>query len=61
MAFFGGLVAGLLRLDLQEEPLRDWVQRTSKAAGLDQPTSSASTSDGEIELDDDDLTEIDIE
>lgn len=36
VAFFGGLVAGLLRLDLQEEPLKDWVERTSKAAGLDQ-------------------------
>lgn len=63
VAFFGGLVAGLLRLDLQEEPLRDWVQRTSKAAGVDEPTSSAGISDGEIQLDDDDdaATEIDIE
>jgi len=35
IAFFGGVFAGLLRLDLKEEPLREWVARTSEAAGLD--------------------------
>lgn len=34
IAFFGGVFAGLLRLDLNEEPLRDWVARTSEAAGV---------------------------
>ncbi|CAI5473642.1 unnamed protein product [Closterium sp. Yama58-4] len=39
VAFFGGVVAGILRLDLNEEPLRDWVKRTADAAGV-APTSS---------------------
>ncbi|CAI7889022.1 unnamed protein product [Closterium sp. NIES-53] len=39
VAFFGGVVAGILRLDLNEEPLRDWVKRTADAAGV-APASS---------------------
>ena len=33
VAFFGGFAAGLLRLDLKADPLRDWLQRTATAAG----------------------------
>eukprot|EP00252_Welwitschia_mirabilis_P007522 TRINITY_DN1894_c0_g1_i2.p1 TRINITY_DN1894_c0_g1~~TRINITY_DN1894_c0_g1_i2.p1 ORF type:complete len:126 (-),score=22.65 TRINITY_DN1894_c0_g1_i2:102-479(-) len=35
LAFLGGVFAGLLRLDLKEDPLREWVARTAEAAGLD--------------------------
>lgn len=34
MAFLGGMFAGLLRLDLNEEPLKEWVTRTVEAAGI---------------------------
>ncbi|KAJ0969978.1 hypothetical protein J5N97_022855 [Dioscorea zingiberensis] len=34
MAFLGGVFAGLLRLDLNEEPLRDWVARTVESSGI---------------------------
>ncbi|KAL2325352.1 hypothetical protein Fmac_024410 [Flemingia macrophylla] len=34
VAFFGGIFAGLLRLDLNEEPLKEWVTRTVEAAGI---------------------------
>lgn len=33
VAFLGGLVAGALRIDLNEEPLREWVRETAAAAG----------------------------
>eukprot|EP00249_Psilotum_nudum_P009095 c21706_g1_i1 orf=441-893(-) len=32
IAFFGGLFAGLFRLNLNEDPLREWVTRTVKTA-----------------------------
>ncbi|KAH7663151.1 hypothetical protein IHE45_14G034900 [Dioscorea alata] len=35
VAFMGGVFAGLLRLDLNEEPLREWVARTVEASGMD--------------------------
>ncbi|KAK7391828.1 hypothetical protein VNO78_20251 [Psophocarpus tetragonolobus] len=34
VAFLGGMFAGILRLDLNEEPLREWVTRTVEAAGI---------------------------
>lgn len=34
MAFLGGMFAGILRLDLKEEPLKEWVTRTAEAAGI---------------------------
>ncbi|EPS59377.1 hypothetical protein M569_15433, partial [Genlisea aurea] len=34
VAFLGGVVAGLLRLDLNEEPLKGWVSKTVEASGL---------------------------
>ncbi|KZV32783.1 hypothetical protein F511_23695 [Dorcoceras hygrometricum] len=34
VAFVGGIFAGFLRLDLNEDPLKEWVSRTVEAAGL---------------------------
>ncbi|XP_054816295.1 UPF0426 protein At1g28150, chloroplastic [Prosopis cineraria] len=34
VAFMGGIFAGILRLDLEEEPLKEWVTRTVEAAGI---------------------------
>ncbi|WCJ34739.1 UPF0426 protein At1g28150 chloroplastic [Euphorbia peplus] len=34
VAFMGGMFAGLLRLDLEEEPLKEWVTRTVEASGV---------------------------
>lgn len=36
VAFMGGVFAGLLRLDLNEEPLKDWVNRTVQASGINE-------------------------
>ena len=30
----GGMFAGLLRLDLNDEPLKEWVTRTVEASGI---------------------------
>ena len=35
VAFLGGVFAGILRLDLDEEPLKGWVKSTAQASGLD--------------------------
>ncbi|CAK9195651.1 unnamed protein product [Sphagnum troendelagicum] len=48
IAFLGGVFAGLLRLDLNEEPLREWVARTSEAAGLDLSESPSADNDDSI-------------
>lgn len=45
LAFLGGVFAGLLRLDLNEEPLRDWVAKTAEAAGIDLNDSEAADFD----------------
>ncbi|KAH7295173.1 hypothetical protein KP509_27G035900 [Ceratopteris richardii] len=34
VAFLGGVFAGFLRLDLNEDPLREWIANTSQAAGI---------------------------
>lgn len=34
VAFLGGIFAGILRLDLNEEPLKEWVTRTVEASGI---------------------------
>ncbi|XP_055828589.1 UPF0426 protein At1g28150, chloroplastic [Solanum dulcamara] len=34
VAFAGGIFAGLLRLDLNEDPLKEWVARTVEASGV---------------------------
>eukprot|EP01018_Ginkgo_biloba_P025462 Gb_33479 [translate_table: standard] len=55
IAFFGGVFAGLLRLDLKEDPLREWVARTAEAAGLNkeqdtQPQPQEEESPQQIEI-----------
>lgn len=37
MAFWGGIFAGALRLDVTQDPLRTWVERTSAQAGVSEP------------------------
>ena len=44
VAFMGGLFAGLLRLDVKDDPLAGWVERTSKAAGVVPPTAGSGSS-----------------
>jgi hypothetical protein len=34
VGFFGGLFAGVLRLDVEDEPLKDWIERTAETAGV---------------------------
>ncbi|USR89403.1 hypothetical protein NEA10_10910 [Phormidium yuhuli AB48] len=41
IAFFGGFVSGVLRLDLSEEPLKSWVGQTTESP------SSPSGSEGD--------------
>ncbi|WRX18082.1 hypothetical protein QQP08_010569 [Theobroma cacao] len=35
VAFMGGMFAGILRLDLNEDPLKEWVARTVEASAID--------------------------
>ncbi|NMG57556.1 hypothetical protein E1H12_03210 [Geitlerinema sp. P-1104] len=42
IAFFGGFVSGVLRLDLSEEPLKSWVGQTNESS-----SSSPSGSEGD--------------
>ncbi|KAI4351959.1 hypothetical protein L6164_006257 [Bauhinia variegata] len=44
VAFMGGMFAGLLRLDLEEEPLKEWVARTVEAAGISEEEIDAEES-----------------
>lgn len=39
VAFLGGVVVGLLGLNLQEDPLKSWLQQTSADAKVSIPTS----------------------
>ncbi|KAL8236736.1 hypothetical protein R6Q59_017817 [Mikania micrantha] len=34
VAFLGGMFAGVLRLDLNEDPLKEWVTKTVEASGI---------------------------
>ncbi|KAG6549830.1 hypothetical protein Mapa_008811 [Marchantia paleacea] len=45
VAFLGGVFAGILRLDLNEEPLREWVAKTAEAAGVRPEDPEADSSD----------------
>jgi hypothetical protein len=38
----------LLRLDLNEEPLKDWVAKTAEAAGIDLDDSQAADIDDSV-------------
>ncbi|KAL3824985.1 hypothetical protein ACJIZ3_021014 [Penstemon smallii] len=42
-AFLGGLFAGLLRIDLNEDPLKEWVARTVEASGITEEQISNTT------------------
>ena len=48
IAFLGGVFAGLLRLDLNEEPLKDWVAKTAEAAGIDLDDYQAADADDSV-------------
>lgn len=61
VAFFGGVFAGLLKLDLEDEPLREWVENTSKASGVSTEEVEAAVPVENEEEEDDDSTEILIE
>ncbi|KAL2651763.1 hypothetical protein R1flu_019891 [Riccia fluitans] len=53
VAFLGGVFAGLLRLDLNEDPLREWVAKTAEAAGVkigEEEVESASSEDAPSEI-----------
>ncbi|KAL1294476.1 uncharacterized protein LOC107618631 [Arachis ipaensis] len=41
VAFLGGVFAGILRLDLNEEPLKEWITRTVEAAGISEEETGA--------------------
>ncbi|CAL9216518.1 unnamed protein product [Arabidopsis halleri] len=58
IAFLGGMFAGLLRLDLNEEPLKDWVTRTVEASGITEEDVDA---DGMVSNDEDSPQQIEIE
>mmetsp|Transcript_25966 Transcript_25966/g.43527 ORF Transcript_25966/g.43527 Transcript_25966/m.43527 type:complete len:149 (+) Transcript_25966:158-604(+) len=34
VAFFGGVFAGVLKLEVDDEPLKDWIERTAETAGV---------------------------
>ncbi len=42
------MFAGLLQLDLKDEPLREWVAQTSEAAGLDLSESPSADNNDSI-------------
>ncbi|KAM0851090.1 hypothetical protein ACQ4PT_052643 [Festuca glaucescens] len=46
VAFLGGVFAGLLRLDLNEDPLREWVTRTVEASGIAEENSTEESNEG---------------
>ncbi|XP_030454978.1 UPF0426 protein At1g28150, chloroplastic isoform X2 [Syzygium oleosum] len=58
VAFLGGMFAGLLRLDLNEDPLREWVTRTVEASGISQEELDA---EGSKEAEEDGPQQIEIE
>jgi hypothetical protein len=40
LAFLGGVFAGVLGLNLEEEPLKGWVERTQEQAGTAPPAKN---------------------
>ncbi|EOA36327.1 hypothetical protein CARUB_v10010635mg [Capsella rubella] len=58
IAFVGGMFAGLLRLDLNEEPLKDWVTQTVEASGIMEEGADA---DGMVSDDEEAPQQIEIE
>ncbi|CAN6235701.1 unnamed protein product [Urochloa humidicola] len=47
VAFMGGVFAGLLRLDLNEDPLKEWITRTVEASGIAEENSSEESSEAD--------------
>ena len=54
VAFFGGMFAGMLGLSVNDEPLREWVDKTSEAAGMTREEAIAGSAGAGEEDDDDD-------
>ncbi|KAB1212986.1 hypothetical protein CJ030_MR5G025797 [Morella rubra] len=50
VAFMGGMFAGLLRLDLKEDPLKEWVTKTVEASGITEEEIEAEKSKAEEEV-----------
>uniref|UniRef100_A0A0A9BMW9 Uncharacterized protein n=1 Tax=Arundo donax TaxID=35708 RepID=A0A0A9BMW9_ARUDO len=46
VAFMGGVFAGLLRLDLNEDPLKEWITRTVESSGISEKNSTEESSEG---------------
>jgi hypothetical protein len=44
VGFLGGIFAGILRLDLNEEPLKEWVTRTVEASDISEEETNAEES-----------------
>mmetsp|Transcript_21580 Transcript_21580/g.41172 ORF Transcript_21580/g.41172 Transcript_21580/m.41172 type:complete len:138 (-) Transcript_21580:338-751(-) len=42
VAFFGGMFAGLLRLEVDDDPLKEWIDRTAEKAGMTAEEAQAS-------------------
>ena len=57
VAFFGGMFAGMLGLSVNDEPLREWVDKTSEAAGMTREEAIAGSAGAGEDDDDDDLVE----
>ncbi|KAK8497182.1 hypothetical protein V6N13_026889 [Hibiscus sabdariffa] len=47
VAFVGGMFAGILRLDLNEDPLKEWVARTVEASKISEDDISGEGSQEE--------------
>ncbi|VVA92832.1 unnamed protein product [Arabis nemorensis] len=58
IAFMGGMFAGLLKLDLNEEPLKEWVTRTVEASGI---TEEEVDADGMVSNEEEAPQQIEIE
>lgn len=46
----GGMFAGLLRLDLKEDPLNEWITRTVEASGITEEEIDGEGSKAEEEV-----------
>lgn len=60
VAFMGGVFAGFLRLDLNEDPLRDWISKTVEASGI-AADGEIDAEGAEVEAEDDAPRQIEIE
>ncbi|XP_020248278.1 UPF0426 protein At1g28150, chloroplastic [Asparagus officinalis] len=61
VAFMGGVFAGLLRLDLNEDPLREWITKTVEASGLSAEELERTQESGIGEEEDEGPQQIEIE